>query len=526
MKTRNLFLSLFAFAAICACNKEVVPTVQDTLDGDAYIAVNIVTSDDAFTKADEGDYVSGTETPVAENAVNTINFLFFQDGTLVKKSTPTFTNWSGPDNADPDANIEKMSEAVVVLDKNDPLPNQLLVILNASGYANGLTVGTTTLSQVLAKYDDYSDPKTNGFIMTNSVYATDATGAVVNNVTKINPAEHLKATEAAAKASPVKVYVERVNSKVVVKKGPSYVDHQNFEVDGNPITLRHKVLGFAVTPEINKSYLVKNITGISNGNDSDNSTGYWDKWNDKTNFRSYWAVNPVLVDDDVEINATATFTDADDNYTAVWEATDNTYADYVYYPQENVSQTANPKLIVVAQIEEETTPGNWTAYTAYSYAGKWYTESNLLSMAQNALLAAGQTFSSSDLEIVAAGAPAKDYEVKIKFADETGKPDVAKDVLANLGNAKKWEDGKCYFFVDIEHFGTHDGNLLKGFVRNHQYEITINSISGWGTPGDLGIGGGDPEDPIIPEEPEDESYVAATINILKWKVVSQNVDLK
>jgi hypothetical protein len=382
-----------------------------------------------------------------------------------------------------------------------------------------LVENTTTLDDVLEKYDDYSDPKTNGFIMTNSVYATDATGSVVNNVTKINPAEHLKATEEAAKASPVKVYVERVNSKVVVKKGASYVDHQNFKVDGNSVTLRHKVLGFAVTPEINNSYLIKNIDGITNGNDSDNNTEYWDGWNDAPKFRSYWAVNPTSA----TITNSATFTDADNNYTADWEETGT---EYVYYPQENVSQSANPKLIVVAQIEKEVTSGNWEAYTAYSYAGKWYTESNLLSMAQNALHAAGHnTFTSSDLKIVAAGAPAKDYEVMIKFADEADKSDDAKSVLVNLGNAKKWEDGKCYFFVDIEHFGTYDGNLLKGFVRNHQYEITINSISGWGTPGDIGIGGGT-EDPIIPEDPEDESYVAATINILKWKVVSQNVDLK
>ena len=144
MKARNLFLSLFAFAALCACNKEVVPTVQDTLDGDAYIAVNIVTSDDAYTKA-EGGYISAAE---SENAVTTINFLFFQNGTLVKKSSPAFTNsneWGGPDAVDPNPNIEKMSEAVVVLRENDPLPNQLLVILNASDYADGLTVGTTTL---------------------------------------------------------------------------------------------------------------------------------------------------------------------------------------------------------------------------------------------------------------------------------------------------------------------------------------------------------------------------------------------
>mgnify|MGYP003558779478 CR=1 FL=1 len=52
MKTRNLFLSLFAFAALCACNKEAQPEVPQILDADTYIKVNIMATD-ASTRAYE-----------------------------------------------------------------------------------------------------------------------------------------------------------------------------------------------------------------------------------------------------------------------------------------------------------------------------------------------------------------------------------------------------------------------------------------------------------------------------------------
>ena len=53
MKTRNLFLSLFAFAALCACNKEAQPEgpkVPQILEEDACINVSIV-SDNLDTRA-------------------------------------------------------------------------------------------------------------------------------------------------------------------------------------------------------------------------------------------------------------------------------------------------------------------------------------------------------------------------------------------------------------------------------------------------------------------------------------------
>ena len=60
-------------------------------------------------------------------------------------------------------------------------------------------------------------------------------------------------------------------------------------------------------------------------------------------------------------------------------------------------------------------------------------------------------------------------------------------------------------------------------VRNHVYQIDINSISGYGTPVYVDISNivTPPDYPI-----EDEaSYVAARINVLSWKVVKQGVDI-
>jgi len=92
--------------------------------------------------------------------------------------------------------------------------------------------------------------------------------------------------------------------------------------------------------------------------------------------------------------------------------------------------------------------------------------------------------------------------------------------LADYDDILYWKDGKSYFFTQVEHFGPDAGVNTFGLVRNHLYDITINSIRGLGTPVVSET------DPIDPEKPSDLDYnLAAKINILKWKVVSQSVDL-
>ena len=92
------------------------------------------------------------------------------------------------------------------------------------------------------------------------------------------------------------------------------------------------------------------------------------------------------------------------------------------------------------------------------------------------------------------------------------------DLVNSLDTAAQWTDGKAYFFVPIEHFGDSPQNV--GVVRNHYYNLAINSITGLGTPVY------NPSETIIPEKMVDEDYyVAAQVQILKWKMVSQEVAL-
>lgn len=522
MKARNLFLSLFAFAALCACNKEAQPEVPAVLENDAFVAINICTAGENMTKADptDGGYVAGSSD---EYAVNNAYFLFYKDGAFSQAASHDLEWNDHDDKVGAGANIERFSTAVVVLKGKTIAPNQILVLLNADETLRNSVKGQS-LENVKKIVGDYSST-TGGFLMSNSVYYE---GGVV--CTAPIAAGNIKDSEAEAKAdaASVDVYVERVLSKVTVTEDSPMGDKMDtddkaeVDTDGDgvveEVTLKHKILGYAVTPQINSSYLVKNIAGIND------DTKYWTGWNEANNFRSYWAVNPTTPTPTFDF---CSFNEADANDTKP------------FYPQENVDQSTgnNPKLLVVAQIQDELGNG----YTAFKYMGKHYTELGFKELALNKLQSAGvkktvggslTDLEAADLEHYSAydvdPTTYNPYDAALKLTDavkanmDDDAETAADAALEELGTAQCWNNGYCYFFVNINHFGKYDGAFLSGLVRNHQYNITVNSISGWGTPVY------DPTDDIIPETPVDDeySYVAATINILKWKVVNQSVDLQ
>ena len=82
-------------------------------------------------------------------------------------------------------------------------------------------------------------------------------------------------------------------------------------------------------------------------------------------------------------------------------------------------------------------------------------------------------------------------------------------------------EGMTYYYTPIRHLaGTTDKWGYYGVVRNHSYRITINTISGFGTPVY------NPDEVIEPVIPKDtETYLAARINVLSWRVVPSGVDL-
>ena len=98
----------------------------------------------------------------------------------------------------------------------------------------------------------------------------------------------------------------------------------------------------------------------------------------------------------------------------------------------------------------------------------------------------------------------------------------ATDANTALGTetAQVRKDGMTYYYMPISHLGSDNTIAKYGIVRNHLYDINVTDMSGFGSPVN------DPTEIIIPTVPvENKSYVAAKINVLQWRVVSQNVNL-
>lgn len=118
------------------------------------------------------------------------------------------------------------------------------------------------------------------------------------------------------------------------------------------------------------------------------------------------------------------------------------------------------------------------------------------------------------------------------FYDVNHKPltkDQVNAILSGMPGAKAWRSGATYYYTDLTHLNNVAGAEDKGMygvVRNHIYEVEINSVFGLGTPVlRPGTGEGE-EEVIIPQKPDEEAYfLGARLNILSWRVVKQGVNL-
>lgn len=585
-----LALLAFACTSFFACSSsddettdpgvgaETGSDIGEDAAGSRFMSVQIINP--AGTKATDGGYVEGSD---AENKVNSLRFYFFnEDGSPI---TVNATAGGGGEknfvSATPEPvgknmpNVEKILKATVVINtKQGDNINVKKVVAVANYDIAGLDDNAKSLSDLCGTLGDYSKisitsegtTSNNNFLMTSSSYA-DGSGQVT--AVDIKP-ENLCNSAAAAEANPVSIYIERVVAKVKMdlswKDGVETENNVTFNgetvtavkmknadgqeikvnIDGTEKQLYVVFNRWNVTGTAPESYLIKKVGSTTAWN------GLFTGWNDPNKFRSYWAENTAGVTnktlkhfDYQSINQKFT-----EGYVYCLEnagdagVTAGTKA--VYDPKATI--TNRTQAIIAATLV--TLDGKKaTKIGLVNWAGQYYTEATAMARMLDAITTkiytdatATTKITDSDVELVTATtAKVADNQSETSpryysylqltstaesktFYDAEGNTidkDRVNEILKSLPGAKVWHDGLTYYYTDIEHYGDDATKGKYGVVRNHVYEISINSVVGLGTPVL------DPTEEIVPQKPENvDTYIAAQINILSWRIVKQSVDLE
>lgn len=524
------YLSIaFAALAFAACAEKIDDTNDPALNGEieqSYIAINLMSAD-PDTRAEGDLYEDGD---AAERTVNTVHFFFFRQGApFPVNATGTAPggnkNWllstlNGVSVEGETANISDWSNAVLVLNNyKGQYPDKIVAVINSSPAEKAYTLGELHSQLTSLKGND------DGFVMSNSVYLSEDSKIV--DATSI-AAANIKTTSDDALDAPVDIYVERLAAKVKVTGNHQEFDTEN-TIGGNQVFVR--VDNWSLYNANPSSYLLKNI------NTAWTNEGLGFTWNDSPYYRSYWA--------DAGLGTVSNNVN--------W--TDGVAVDGVDYCGENTDPVAadRTKIVLKGQlVDEDGDAVELVKWNGQEMIGKESLLTAAASQLQYTLYTSvtdGEQvtrtqISKDDIQCVAgteASAPTgiKSYQVFFQLSstgdDKTWVKSVEGNYTAmsveevntylkeNLSPAIVYTEGKTFYYLDIRHLGNAaEKPGYYGVVRNHVYNIAINSIKGYGIP--VYDPAAEIEDLEYPSD-EEEVYVAAKINVLAWRVVNQEVNV-
>ena len=535
MKIKSLLIGMLACSAMVACtNEDPIDNGSENKGKESYLAVNLKSAHTASRAAD-GTYEDGTD---SENAASKVLFFFFDvnDKAYIVDATnnvnyleKNISLSKEGDEENDDVNVEEISDEILVINKSQSVPPQkILAILNAPAALKA----KSDLSDLTNKIDQYNTEDGN-FVMSNSVYKHAATGEVV--VATELAANNICSSAEDALDNPVDIYVERVAAKVRVTA--AYGEGNTSFATGVTTTdnkaIYAKVQGWKVTNIKKEAYLLKNISA----NWTDNELGF--AWNDAPYFRSYWAntTNAEWNSPKHPWKWSQLTNSAASGVDYYYENTDANSEDLEFDDNGNITAGTHNKsqLLVAANFVD--VDGN--PIVIAEWYGQKYTLDDLKVAIANSVKSqifikgangGAASISAADIDFFQEEETAKDnrYIAYATLASTSAEKvfvgpdgttsltvDQVNTMLKSVRPAKIWKEGG-YYYMDIKHLGT-----AVGLVRNHLYDITIDGIQGLGTPVY------NPEKVITPEKPEsDESFISARINILAWRVVSQNVTLQ
>ena len=587
-KFYSLALAGALMLGACSSSDDLKDGGATANEGKSYIAVNIksVGTAGAGTRADYnqvgGTYEDGTEN---EGAISKVRFFFFNsDGSayIMKNKNVNYlelldASVSSAGDAGHLQTIEGKTTAMLVIEgetKTAPAymvavvnPQTLLKLEDKAYRESQLRDEFTDKSFVKITTDGTGNKQYGGFVMSNSVYAENGARVCASSVSG-----HVEKNRDDATNNPVDIYVERVVAKATTtvntdkgwKKITSGDDEGKYKIKVGKINIdaEHEkdvyavVQGWGLADENETAELEKQIDVTSN-NWTSAILGI-DPWTSPDYHRCFWSAsvpftpkggtNPIVnhkfSDFTTQFGTTPLYTCPNTptyeeyNTQKINEKPyDNTLtkvlvaAKLVYYDDDNNSHPADICKYRGMQILGAK---NVLTQVAKDYSDYWTVDKNdpnkHILLAPEDLVYTREDLAGSTTDGL------KSYEVRPvlkagvkvykKKSDGTGsfeETDSNDELNASLAQSpvQVRKDGMTYYYTPIRHLAQNKTEMgYYGVVRNHSYRITINTISGFGTPVY------NPDEIIVPVIPKDtETFLAARINVLSWRVVPSSVDL-
>lgn len=507
-----------------------------------YLAVNIVNVGTTPTRAAVPGYEDGT---AEESTIKKIRFYFFHadgsayglknaiggvDNYIEKNITTTDVGTAGGTNT-----VGAITNAILVIEgTTKQAPASVIAVVNPESITPALGTdekSLTDLTNNLTGTQFYTIATKDNFAMTNSVYV-EAGRTVCPSLV----AGHIGTDKTTAEANPVKIYVERVVAKVGADLSPLTADVDGTGKYGMQVgTYSSKDIyavidGWGVADENGTANVEKHITNSW----TDGGLGI-PTWTTADYHRSFWETSVAFGASNAKVNHN--FND----YTAAHDGIVYTLPNTPTAATTDIYNNDLTKFLVTATLKYKDGTGTWHNAEICKYQGVEYLGIDALKEAIATTFnmyytdASGNTpIQASDVKFKTAvtGITVKDYQVIPVLDDSktyykknptgTGYTPLTL-TTENISTypAEVRKDGKAYYYIPIRHLGAHETDpAYYGVVRNHWYKVKVNSLKGFGTPVY------DDTKTIIPTIPDDSNtYLAAQIHVLQWRVVPQEVNL-
>ena len=559
-----------AMTASCSSNNELVnggngSGENETGVGYATLSINLPTTNG--TRAGEPAFNPGD---AKEYDVKDVTLLIFKEAgssegeyTFVETADlGTMAPWVKDND---DNGITTAATITAKLDKVDLTSKYYaLVILNNKDKDNKLKVKMPSADQEYSKWNVATNAKnlvdnTNGFYMANAPKFT--AGTEPTTLVKI---DQIYATKQAAETNKATtIHVERGMAKVTVAPFPKAQSPTGTKYKSDKVEITAwdlDVTNKSTFPIHKTAGLTSPFTTIwSASPDPAPSTGRFVDGANTAFKRVYWGVDPNYNKD------LTTVADCEGDFTLLAANADIT--GNAATPQYCLENTFDIKHMLQGQTTRVVFKATYTPH-GFNAGDTFYKIGNNTDLWSKTTLV--EQIKAKAQEVLGKESATNKVEVDLKAADNNIEENAGTKILkeanvqhngANVAQEEikaineklglkaatetdpivgiaTYASGESYYIARIKHFGNdltpwNEGDLTYGdndatqnnkylgrygVLRNNWYELTVQSVSGPGTP----------DVPTIkPDVPDDESYryISVSVNILDWAKRSQNVDL-